>query len=108
MDILHTIFSYYGIEASIFSYMGGISIIPLIYLFITSFSFQFCNKHRLPLYYIIISNTIALYDTRIGITITDKQMLCTYLILFGVMICTYLFYNQIFKKYDKFNKKYAT
>ena len=97
-DLIHTVLSYYNVNADGLSYLGGISIITLIYLYISSYCFKFCEKHRIPLHYVTISNTIALYDTYFGIAVSDKQLLYIYLVLAGISIVVYLFYNQIIKK----------
>lgn len=98
-DLIHSIMSYYdyytGVET--INFFAGISVLPLLYLYVSSYSFKFCWKHRLPLHYVTISNLIALYDTHIHIPISDKQLLCMYFILTGIFIFIYLIYNQFYK-----------
>ena len=94
-DCMHSIFSYYDINAACISYLSGISILSLLFIYAASFTFGFCSSHRVPLHYVVISNSIALYDSWIGIPISDKQMLCTYLIVFGISIFIYLYCRYV-------------
>ena len=99
-DFVHTILSYFEYEKGIFfmNFFSGISILPMIYLYMSSYSFKFCGKHRMPLHYVVVSNLIALYDSYQDIPLDDKQYLYVYFILTGVFIFIYLFYDQIYKK----------
>lgn len=92
IDIAHTICSYFDIAADILSFIGGVSILSIIFLYAASYAFQFCEKHRIPLHYVVCSNIIGLYDTYIGIPCSDKQLLSIYLILTGVFILIYIKY----------------
>lgn len=57
------------------SVLGGVSIIPLVFIFLASFAFQFCKYHRIPLYYVLINFILSIIDTTIGIPLTDLQYL---------------------------------
>lgn len=96
VDIIHTILSYYDINGDILRLIGGI--LSLIFIYLASFAFKFCGLHRLPIYYVFLSNLIATYDTYIGIPCTDKQLLCTYLIITGIFIIGYVIaYKKVTK-----------
>lgn len=62
--LLDTILFYFGINIEVLSYLGGVSFITLLFLFISSFTFKFCIYHRLPLYYTTIINCINTYFNR--------------------------------------------
>lgn len=72
------------------SMLGGVSIIPLIFIFLSSYVFQFCIYHRIPLYYVLLNFILSVIDTIIGIPISDLQYLYITLILFGIMICLFI------------------
>lgn len=55
-----TIFASLGIDLIILSYIGFTSLLPALFILLTSFTFKACIWHRLPLYYIIINNIINL------------------------------------------------
>lgn len=92
-DILFSILSYLEYNYYFLSYLGGVSIIFLIMLYIISYVFRFCYLYRIPLYYITATNLIALYDEYIGINLEDLQMLRIYLILFGISIISFLYFR---------------
>ena len=86
----NTTLSYFGIDAPILSLIGGISILPLLFLYLSSFAFKFCIYHRLPLYYITISDILAYYDMYVGIpcstrTLFSINMIITSLFLFLIL-----------------------
>ena len=57
----NTISSYIYKELPIFSFIGSLSILPMLFLYLSSFVFRFCIYHRLPLYYCFISDCILKY-----------------------------------------------
>lgn len=90
-DILHSVLSYYNINCYILSCFGGVSLIFLLMLYIISYVFKFCYLYRIPLYFITVTNLIALYDLYIGISLEDIQMLRIYLTLFGVSMISFIY-----------------
>lgn len=53
------------------SYIGGISVIPLIFLYLASYMFRFCEYHRMFLHYIVFTWIINITDYYVGIPISD-------------------------------------
>lgn len=100
--ILNTILSYFYIEIKILNYIGHISLLSLIFLYLSSYVFKFCNYHRIPLYYIVINNTINIIDTYIGIPVTDFEFLMIHSIIIGLFLILTIFL------YVKTNKKTIT
>lgn len=92
LDLLHTILSYFNINAGIVSFFGGLSVINILFVFAASYAFEYCSTHRIPLYYVVCSNLIGLYDTYFGIPCSDKELLCLYLIIAGIFIIIYTKY----------------
>lgn len=84
--VCNTISSYIYEELPIFSFIGGLSILPLIFLYISSFVFKFCITHRLPLYYVFISDCIAYYDMYIGIPVSNRNLFVINMLIFGVFV----------------------
>lgn len=84
--LLNTILSYFNIDAVILSYIGGMSILPIIFILISSFVFKFCIYHRLPIYYIIISDIINYYDLYIGIPLSNRLLFIMNMIITGIFI----------------------
>ena len=94
--LLNTILSYYDFHIELISAVAGMSLLPWLFLYISSFVFKFCFYHRLFLYYIAINESIAWYDYKIGIPINDKHCLFLHLILYIVTLLLVVYFK--FKK----------
>lgn len=101
--VINSILSYYNIDTIIPSLIGGLSILPLIFLFVSSFVFRFCIYHRLPLYYIVIDDIINYYDNIIGIPISNKSIFVLHLILVGIVVLLIVFLK--FKQHEQRTSK---
>ena len=91
IDILHTTLAYFEINNYFLNYIGGVSLTFLGILYVISYLFQFCYLYRLPLHYITATNVVSLYDSHIGIPITDIQMFRVYLILAGITLVIFVY-----------------
>ena len=96
LALLHfsnTILSYFNLEYRIINYLADVSIIPLVFLYISSYVFKFCSYHRIFLHYIVINNLICVYDVYFGIPVSDLNYLVLHiLILFIIMFIAVLLY----------------
>ena len=90
---LNTTLSYFKIDAPILSLIGGMSIFPTIYILLTSFAFKFCNYHRIPLYYIVISDCIAYYDIYYTIPVTTSTLFSINLIIAGISLFLIIYFK---------------
>ena len=99
--LLNTILSYYNIDLQILSYIGGISLLPLLFLYISSYVFKFCLFHRLPIYYITINWLLNIIDYYIEIPINDRYLFSLYLILTAIFIIISVYIHQYDRKYKK-------
>ena len=108
IHLANTVLSYYGIDIILFSYIGSVSLIPLIFLYISSYVFKFCEYHRMFLHYIVINNAINIYDYYVGIPIDAKELLITHLIISGIclIITLYLYVKTNKKIITKTNRRY--
>lgn len=88
---INTTLSYFDIDLTIFSYIGGISILPLLFLYLSSFVFKFCIYHRLPLHYVAINMVINMMDDYIGIPLSDRALMCLYMIITAIFIFTLVY-----------------
>lgn len=100
--VLNSILSYFNIDIVLLSVISGLSILTWLFLFISSFVFKFCIYHRLPLYYILISDIINYYDNIIGIPISNRSLFVLNIITAGVFILLIVYFK--FKQHErKFN-----
>ena len=67
ITLLNSILSYFNIDLVILSYIGGVSLIPILFIYITSYTFKFCEYHRMFLHYIVVTWIINIIDLYIGI-----------------------------------------
>ena len=58
----------------------------MIFIFISSYVFKFCEYHRMPLYYIIVNNLISIIDLYIGIPVSDYELLMIHSFVAGISI----------------------
>lgn len=91
--VANSVLSYFEINTIILSIIGGMSILPLIFLFVSSFVFRFCIYHRLPLYYILITDIINYYDNTIGIPMSNKSLFVLNMIIVGIFVLMIVFFK---------------
>lgn len=95
--------SYVYQELPIFSFVGGLSILPMLFLYLSSFVFRFCIYHRLPLYYCFISDCISYYDIYIGIPISNRNLFVLNMLVLGVFILLLVYFK--FKQHESRTSK---
>lgn len=88
---LNTLLSYFNLDYQIISYLTGIGFIPLLYLYRCSFLFKFCVYHRMPLYYIIVNDTICWIDANYEIPVNNLEYLCIHTTAAFICLCLALF-----------------
>lgn len=84
--LLNTILSYFKIDFAILSAIGGLSLLPIVFILISSFVFKFCIYHRLPIYYVILSDIINYYDLYVGIPLSNRLLFIVNMIIAGLFI----------------------
>ena len=102
--LCNTMFAFIGKDTPVFSVVSGMSVIPWIYIYISSFIFKFCIYHRMFLYYILTVDTLNLWDYYIGIGISDFKLLMVHVVITGIFLFLILyFYVKHHKKLTKEN-----
>lgn len=101
--VLNSLLSYFDINGEILSVIGGQSILTWLFLYISSFVFRFCIYHRLPLYYILLSDVLAYYDNIIGIPVSNKTLFVLNISLIGIFILLIVFFK--FKQHESRTSK---
>ena len=97
--LLNSILSYFNIDLYILSYIGGISIFTIVFLYLSLYVFKFCEYHRMFLHYVVVTWIINTIDYYIGIPINDLEYLCLQMIIAGISLFIILLL------YYKTNKK---
>lgn len=71
LSLLNTTLSYFGIDVVILSYIGSVSFITLLLLYVTSYVFKFCEYHRMFIHYTTVTWILNIIDLYIGIPVSD-------------------------------------
>lgn len=80
-----------GISLNSLSYIAGMSFIPLLFMYVSSYVFQFCKYHRIPLYYILITNLLSIVGYEFEIAVDVWLYIVIHTILFGLTSAVVLY-----------------
>lgn len=92
--LLNTVLSFYYIPCDVLSHVGGISILPLIFLYLSSIIFRFCAYHRMFLHYLLATDILNLIDFYVGIPLSSRALFGLYLALTGVFLLLVLYFYR--------------
>lgn len=95
---IYAILSMY-LNVHFMNYIISLSILPLLYILISSFVFKFCTTHRLPIYYILSLNIFNLCLNTTEILVRKETMVVIYTILYIVIYVVPIIYKNIKKKF---------
>ena len=92
--LVNTVLSYYDIIIPVLSYIGGLSLIPLVFMYTSSYVFRFCSYHRMFLHYIVVNDLINLTDYYCTLPISDWELFILHMSIAGVslfiILCLYV------------------
>ena len=88
---------FFDVDASLCSFIGSVSLLPLIFLYLASYAFRFCEYHRMFLHYIVANNVLVYVDYYVGIPISNRGLLIVHMLLIGI----FLFFVLYFYKKEK-------
>ena len=89
--LINTVLSYYDIILPALSYIGGLSLIPIVFMYLSSYVFKFCSYHRMFLHYIVINDLINLIDYYYTLPISDWQLLVLHMSIAGISLFIILY-----------------
>lgn len=103
--LINTVLSYYDIVLPALSYIGGLSFIPLLFMYISSYVFRFCSYHRMFLHYIVINDLINLIDYYYTLPISDWELFILHMSIAGIslFIILYLYVKSRSKNVKKYS-----
>lgn len=101
--LVNTVLSYYDIIIPVLSHIGGLSFIPLVFMYVSSYVFRFCSYHRMFLHYIVVNNSINLIDYYYTLPISDWELLILHISVAGIILFIILYLYV--KSHSKFIKK---
>ena len=88
---INTVLTYFGFRFEIFSAICGMSLLPLLFIYLSSKVFKFCLRHRLFIYYITFSELEAWIDYLIGVPISSEAFLVFVCIIFFILIISSIY-----------------
>ena len=94
ITLANTILSYHYIDLIAISQFGGVSVLTLLFLCLSSFAFGFDVSHRIFIYYVIVNWILNLYDYYIGIPLSNRGLFIMYLVITGLTVLLYLYFKQ--------------
>ena len=92
--MLNMFFDFFGIDSSVLSMTGGISLLPLAFLYVASYVFQFCIYHRMFLHYILANNSITWLDYYVGIPVDILTLFVIHVFLIGLFLFLILYFYR--------------
>ena len=92
--IIDTMLWFFGINIVGLSIIGGVSFLPLLFLYLASYAFHFCEYHRMFLHYTVVNNVLSWFDFTIGLPITNEELFGVHIILIGLLLFLVLYFHQ--------------
>ena len=93
--LLNTVLSFvFDVDAPILSYIGGVSIFTLMFFYLSSYVFKFCEYHRMFIHYITFNWLLNIYDYYIGVPLNNRNMFAVYMIATGIFMFLILYLHQ--------------
>lgn len=89
--LLNTTLSYFDIDVPILSYISSNSILTIMFLYISSYVFKFCEYHRMFMHYNTLMWILNIYDMYIGVPLSDRDILSLYLMITGLFLFIILY-----------------
>lgn len=89
--LVNTVSSYFGVDIPILASIAGMSLIPLIFMYISSYVFKFYEYHRMSLHYIAVNDIINIYDWYIGISVTNIELFVLHMSITGISLFIILY-----------------
>lgn len=99
--LVRSILSCIDVDVTWLSYLCGMSLIPLLFMYLVSYAFKFCTYHRMFLHYIVVNDAINYIDYYIGIPLQYHELLRLHIIIAGIFLLLIIYYHQKWKKEQK-------
>lgn len=84
--ITRTILAYFEIDLQIISHIGSLSLITILFLYLSSYSFGFCKWHRLCIHYVSLNWILNIYDWYIGFPFEYRTLFIIYFSIAGIFL----------------------
>ena len=85
-SLLNDALSYFNIDVPLISYIGSVSILTLVFMYLSSYVFRFCFYHRMFIHYTAVNWLLNIVDYYVGIPLSDRSLFVMYMILAGISL----------------------
>lgn len=103
--ILYNILKALGIDIVILSFLSYVSLLPMIFMLLTSFTFQFCIYHRLPIYYMMGEDIFSYFMYTNAISVSTGWFILIQLILLGITVISAAYLKNKYNEHIKVSKR---
>ena len=88
---INIILSYFDIDITWIGYIIHVSLVPLIFIYISSIVFKFCAYYKVFIYYIGINEILNILDYNELLPISDKGLFILNLFIIALMLFILLY-----------------
>lgn len=92
--LIRSILSCIDIDVTWLSYVCGMSLIPILFMYLVSYAFKFCSYHRMFLHYIVVNDVLNYIDYYIGIPLQYNDLLKMHIIIAGIFMLIIIYQHQ--------------
>ena len=92
--LLNTVLSFFSLPCDVLSMIGGVSLLPLAFLYLVSYVFQYCIYHRMFLHYLLVTDILNIFDFYIGIPLGNRAMFGLYLVITALFLFLILYFYK--------------
>ena len=94
LAIANMLLDFIGINITILSLIGGVSLLPLAFIYLASYVFRFCEYHRMFLHYVLVNNILTYIDFYISIPVSILCLFVIHVILIGLFLFLVLYFYR--------------
>ena len=91
LSLLNTTLSYFDIDIPLISYIGSVSILTLMFMYLSSYVFKFCIYHRMFIHYTSLNWILNIIDYYIGIPLDNRDLFILYMSITGIFLFLILY-----------------
>ena len=84
--ISNTLLCWTKIDTPVLSNIAGMSLLTWLFIYVATYVFKFCEYHRLLLYYILLDDSINIYDYYFTIPFESHVTLELHTSLIGILV----------------------
>ena len=86
LTLLNTVLSYLYIDLPVLSFIGSVSILTLLFMYLSSKVFGLCLYHRMFIHYTALNWILNIFDLYVGIPCSNRGLFMIYMTITGVFL----------------------